>query len=168
MSRSTEITTTSSRHSSAPLNEGVKRDFLTLRVNGQLFGIPILQVQDVLGAQRVTRIPLSPPQVAGSLNLRGRIVTAIDMRRCLTLAANTDPHKKEMSVVVENDSELYSLIIDQVGDVLSLADTNFENTPATLDPTWRSLALGVYRLPEELLVILDVPKLLNSLSTSIN
>jgi purine-binding chemotaxis protein CheW len=169
MSRSTEVATTSSRHSSSSsLNEGMKRDFLTLRVNGQLFGIPILQVQDVLGAQRVTRIPLSPPQVAGSLNLRGRIVTAIDMRRCLTLAANTDPHKKEMSVVVENDSELYSLIIDQVGDVLSLSDSHFENTPATLDPTWRSLALGVYRLPEELLVILDVPKLLNSLSTSIN
>ncbi len=170
MTRSSNVMVTqpSSLSRSSSVTEGVKRDFLTLRVNGQLFGIPILQVQDVLGAQRVTRIPLSPPQVAGSLNLRGRIVTAIDMRRCLTLAANTDPHKKDMSVVVENDSELYSLIIDQVGDVLSLSDVDFENTPATLDPAWRSLALGVYRLPSELLVILDVPKLLNSLSTSIN
>ena len=167
MSRSTDIAT-SNPSPRSPLQENLKRDFLTLRVNGQLFGIPILQVQDVLGTQRVTRIPLAPPQVAGSLNLRGRIVTAIDMRRCLTLAANTDPNKKDMSVVVENDSELYSLIIDQVGDVLSLSDHDFENTPATMDPTWRSLALGVYRLPQELLVILDVPKLLNSLSMSLN
>ena len=167
MTRSTDLARTSSSARN-PLQEDVKREFLTLRVNGQLFGIPILQVQDVLGTQRVTRIPLAPSQVAGSLNLRGRIVTAIDMRRCLTLAANTDPNRKDMSVVVENDSELYSLIIDQVGDVLSLSDYEFENTPATLDPSWRSLALGIYRLQGELLVILDVPKLLNSLSASIN
>jgi purine-binding chemotaxis protein CheW len=140
------------------------RDFLTLRIHGQLFGVPILQVQDVLGQQRVTKIPLAPPQVAGSLNLRGRIVTAVDVRKCLALSGQSE-ETKQMSVVVENDSELYSLIIDRVGDVLSLPDSDFENTPATLDPTWRSVALGVYRLPEELLVILDVSKLLNSLSS---
>jgi purine-binding chemotaxis protein CheW len=161
---STEITTSSSRKNNVETN--VMRDFLTLRIHGQLFGIPILQVQDVLGQQRVTKIPLAPPQVAGSLNLRGRIVTAVDVRKCLALKEKSE-ETKQMSVVVENDSELYSLIIDRVGDVLSLPDSNFENTPATLDPTWRSVALGVYRLPEELLVILDVPKLLNSL-TSLN
>lgn len=150
-----------SRNQSEPL--AVARDFLTLRINGQLFGVPILQVQDVLGQQKVTRIPLAPPQVAGALNLRGRIVTAVDVRTCLALSA-LETKGKQMSVVVENDSELYSLIIDQVGDVLSLPDTQFENTPATLDPTWRAVALGIYRLENELLVILDVPKLLNSLS----
>lgn len=156
--------TTSATLSTKGISAVPVRDFLTLRINGQLFGVPILQVQDVLGQQNVTRIPLAPPQVAGSLNLRGRIVTAVDVRTCLGLP-HVEGISKKMSVVVENDTELYSLIIDQVGDVLSLPDAQFENTPATLDPTWRSVALGVYRLDGELLVILDVPKLLNSLSS---
>ena len=141
---------------------GKTRDFLTIFINGQMFGIPILQVQDVLGQQKVTKIPLSPPQVSGALNLRGRIVTAIDVRTCLGLPA-TDDTSKRMSVVVENDHELYSLTIDQVGDVLSLYDDDYESTPATLDPAWRSVSLGIYRLSGKLLIILDVPKLLNSL-----
>lgn len=164
---STALTSKSPSSSNALTTISKPRDFLTIRIHGQLFGIPILQVQDVLGQQRVTRIPLAPPQVAGSLNLRGRIVTAVDVRKCLSLSG-MESDSKQMSVVVENDSELYSLIIDQVGDVLSLPDEDFETTPATLDPTWRSVALGVYRLEKELLVILDVPKLLNSLSSSLN
>jgi purine-binding chemotaxis protein CheW len=142
---------------------GTTRDFLTLRINGQLFGIPILQVQDVLGEVSLSRIPLAPEQVAGSLNLRGRIVTAIDVRKCLGLP-NAEATKR-MSVVVEQDHELYSLIIDRVGDVLSLYDDDFENTPATLDPAWRAMAMGIYRLDNDLLVILDVPKLLRTVVT---
>jgi purine-binding chemotaxis protein CheW len=149
-----------------PLTHGA-RDFLTINIGDQLFGIPILQVQDVLGQQKVTRIPLAPPQVAGSLNLRGRIVTAVDVRKCLSLP-EFHVTEKQMSVVVENEAELYSLIIDKVGDVLSLKDSEFESTPATLDPQWRAVALGVYRLQNQLLVILDVPKLLNNLSITIN
>lgn len=150
------------------LRTGKTNDFLTIFIGGQLFGIPILQVQDVLGQQKVTRIPLAPPQVSGALNLRGRIVTAIDVRSCLGLE-ETENNSKKMSVVVENDHELYSLTIDQVGDVLSLYEEDYESTPATLDPTWRSVSLGVYRLQGRLLIILDVPKLLNSLmNTSIN
>ncbi len=144
------------------MRTGKTRDFLTIYISGQMFGIPILQVQDVLGQQKVTKIPLSPPQVAGALNLRGRIVTAIDVRTCLCLP-EAEANAKRMSVVVENDHELYSLIIDNVGDVLSLYDEDYENTPATLDPAWRSVALGIYRLSGKLLVILDVPKLLNSM-----
>jgi purine-binding chemotaxis protein CheW len=150
--------------SSKPLGSTTTRDFLTVHIAGQLFGIPILQVQDVLGQQRVTRIPLAPPQIAGSLNLRGRIVTALDVRKCLALPAY-EGQKKEMSVVVEHDNELYSLIIDAVGDVLSLEDRDFEQTPATLDPLWRSVSMGIYRLEGNLLMILDVPKLLNNLGS---
>ena len=141
---------------------GKTKDFLTIYIGGQLFGIPILQVQDVLGQQKVTRIPLAPIQVLGALNLRGRIVTAIDVRTCLGLP-EADATSKKMSVVVENDHELYSLIIDNVGDVLSLYEEDYENTPATLDPAWRSVSLGIYRLDGKLLIILDVPKLLTSL-----
>lgn len=139
-----------------------QKDFLTINIDGQMFGIPILQVQDVLGEVKVTRIPLAPPQVMGSLNLRGRIVTAIDVRKCLGLNPLENSEKK-MSVVVIYDDELYSLIIDNVGDVLTLQDKEFEQNPATLDITWKSISLGVYRLDDKILVILDIPKLLLSL-----
>lgn len=146
------------------VSTGKTREFLTIYINNQMFGIPILQVQDVLGQLTVAKIPLAPPSIAGALNLRGRIVTAINVRECLGLAP-LQSGKDIMSVVVENDGELYSLIIDQVGDVLSLSDEDYENTPATLDPAWRSVSLGIYRLEQKLLVVLDVPKLLNSLMT---
>jgi len=138
------------------------QNFLTIIVAGQRFGIPILQVQDVLGQQNVTRVPLAPPEVAGSLNLRGRIVTAIDVRKRLGLEARTAENTKEMSVVVEHDGELYSLVIDQVGDVLTLSDDTFEHTPGTLDAIWREISSGIYRLKGELLIILDVPKFLGT------
>lgn len=139
----------------------LSEDFLTLYISGQLFGIPVLQVQDVLGTQRVTNIPKAPPEVAGALNLRGRIVTAIDVRKRLGMEAEGDSSTK-MSVVVEYNNELFSLIIDRVGDVLSLQQDAFENNPPTLDPVWREISLGIYRLEQELLVVLDVSKVLNT------
>lgn len=150
--------------SSAEVHNQESKDFLTIMIAGQMFGIPVLQVQDVLGQQSVTRIPLAPPQVAGALNLRGRIVTAVNVRRCLGLEDLAEAQKKTMSVVVENEGELYSLIIDSVGDVLSLKESAFESNPPTLDLLWRSVSLGVYRLDGKLLVILDVNKLLMALS----
>jgi len=135
-------------------------DFVTIVVGEQLFGIPVLQVQDVLGAQRITRVPLAPPEVAGSLNLRGRIVTAIDLRIRLGLPELTDG-KQRMSVVVDLQGELYSLMVDQVGEVLSLSEATFERNPATLDARWREVSAGIYRLDGNLLVVLDVARLLN-------
>jgi len=134
-------------------------EYLTIHVNDQMFGIPVLQVQDVLREQRMTRVPLAPPEVAGALNLRGRIVTAINVRRRLGLPdlAQSGP---TMSVVVEHENELFSLIIDRVGDVLSLPSAEFEGTPATMDPVWREIATGIFRLENQLLVIIDVPRLL--------
>ena len=145
-------------------NMVLTRDFLTIWIAEQIFGIPILQVQDVLGEQTVTKIPLSPPAVAGSLNLRGRIVTAINVRACLGLPPNQLSAKTDMSVVVENAGELYSLMIDKVGDVLSLSANDFEKTPSTLDPKWQDISAGIYRLKDRLLVVLDVPKLLADLN----
>jgi len=139
------------------------REFLIMTVDGQMFGIPVLQVQDVLGEQKVTRVPLAPPEVAGSLNLRGRIVTAINLRKRLALPDLPRGSKKTMSVVVEHHGEPYSLIVDGVGEVLSLPDMDFEKTPPTLDRVWRDLSLGIYRLKEKLLVILDVSGMLDAL-----
>lgn len=137
-------------------------DFLTLFIGDQIFGIPILQVQDVLGPQHVTKVPLAPVAVAGSLNLRGRIVTAINVRACLGMEHKDLDIGKMMSVVVEVEGELYSLLIDKIGDVLSLSYSTFEKNPATLKEEWRDVCQGIYRLQGRLLVVLDVPRLLAS------
>ena len=140
------------------------KDFLTVMIAEQCFGIAVLQVEDVLGEQSVTNIPLAPPEVAGSLNLRGRVVTAVDVRRRLGIEpSEEDSDTTGMSVVVEHENELYSLIIDRVGDVLSLKGDMFENNPPTLDPMWREISGGIFRLEKELLIVLDVPKLLNTI-----
>lgn len=135
------------------------REFVTVTIADQWFGIPVLMVQDVLGPQKLTRIPLAQPEVAGALNLRGRIVTAIDVRRRL----NLPPRPAEMagmSVVIEYRGEPYSLMIDTVGEVLSLPSESFERSPATLNPRWREVSSGIYRLDGRLLVVLEVERLL--------
>jgi len=135
------------------------RQYVAMTAAGQLFGIPVPAVRDVLGPLRLTRVPLAPPEVAGNLNLRGRIVTAIDLRPRLGLA----PRAKDaawMSVVVEHQGELYSLIVDSVGEVLSLDTAACERELPTLDPRWREFTDGIYRLNGALLVVLDVAHLL--------
>lgn len=143
------------------INERAK-DYLTIKIADQRFGIPVLQVQDVLREQAVTKIPMAPPEVAGSLNLRGRIVTAINVRKRLGLPP-IENGKSCMSVVVEHQNELYSLIIDSVGDVLSLDGSQFEKSPNTLDPIWRDISTGIFQLKNDLLIIVDVSKLLENL-----
>ena len=138
--------------------------FVSITIGKQSFGIPVLLVHDVLGPQRITRIPLAPKEVAGSLNLRGRIVTAIQVRRRLGL----DPlpaGAETMSVVVEHQGELYSLIVDGVGEVLTLYDNDFESHPPTMGQRLREVSSGIYRLKETLLVVLDVPSLLDFVRT---
>jgi purine-binding chemotaxis protein CheW len=133
--------------------------FLTLTVAGQGCAVPVLAVRDVLGPQAITRIPLAPPEIAGSLNLRGRIVTAVDLRLRLGLPPRA-PDAAPMSVVVEQAGELYSLQVDEVGEVLPLPAAEFEPNPPTLEPLWRDVSRGVQRLEEQLLVVLDVDRVL--------
>jgi len=135
------------------------KDFVTVHLAGQQVGIPVLEVHDVLNPQQITIIPRAPDWVAGVLNLRGRIVTAIDLRRRLGLPP-LEEGKSSMSVVVEHNEEPYSLQIDKVGEVLSLENKLFEKNPVTLDPRWRDVSVGIYRLKDQLLPILDVDKLL--------
>ena len=135
-------------------------DFVSFSIAGQLFGIPVLKIQDVLASYKIARIPLAPPEIMGQLNLRGRVVTAIDIRRRIGLPPR-DGNDKSMSIVVENDNELYSLVVDSVGEVLSLDSTAVEASPPTLDPSFRTYAVGVYRLDQGLLVVLDVASLLS-------
>lgn len=138
---------------------GKTETYVTMKVADQLFGLPVLAVQDVLASTKINRVPLAPPAVAGSLNLRGRIVTAIDMRVRLGL-----PQRAEdclgTSVVVEHEGELYSLIVDRVGEVFSLPVSKFERNSVTLDQVWRDVSAGLYQLDHTLLVVLDVNRLL--------
>ena len=135
-------------------------EYVTFRIAKQLFGIHVLKVQDILNHCKTTRIPLAPPEIAGSLNLRGRIVTAIDVRLRLGLAER-QADETSMSIVVENDGELYSLMVDSVGEVLPLTNGSWERNPPTLDPRLRDYSEGIYRLDGELLVVLDVNRLLD-------
>lgn len=136
-----------------------KNDFVTIWLDGQMCGIPVLEVHDVLSKQVITKIPKSPAAVAGVLNLRGQIVTAIDLRKRLHLD-DREEGVEEMNIVVEHEGEPYSLMIDTVGDVLSLSENAFEKNPVTLEACWQAVSAGIFRLEEELLVILDIEKLL--------
>ncbi len=132
---------------------------VTSTIEGQLFGVPVLSVQDVLAPQKITPIPLAAEHVAGALNLRGRIVTAIDVRRRL----NLPPRSKDdecMHMVIELGSQLYSLMIDSFGEVMDLPGDRFEPMPPTLEKRWCEACRGVYRLDEELLVVLDVKNII--------
>lgn len=138
------------------------QEFVSMRLNGQLFGISVMAVQDVMRKQPIAPIPLASGVIAGSINVRGRIVTALDMRRRLGLLTYPEPDKV-MKVVVEFQNELYAFIVDAVGDVLSLPMKQLEKVPANMDPAWRSLAAGVFKLEKELLVILDVARVIEEL-----
>ncbi len=143
------------------LDNDVSKEYLTVTIGGQPFGIPVLKIQDVLQKQIVTRIPLSQAEVAGSLNLRGRIVTAINMRKLLNIE-ESDNVSKDMNVVVEHGNELYSLMVDSVGDVLLLSDDTFEKNPSTMEKHWNNISSGIHRLDNLLLVIIDVEGLFQS------
>ena len=146
-------------------DQGAGAQFVSFTLSGQLFGIPVLQVRDVLNRVEVTPTPLTPPEILGSLNLRGRIVTAIDLGRRLGLAT-TPAAETGMSIVVEDGGELYSLRVDAVGEVLSLSASAFEPKPPTLDSQLRAFAAGIYRLEGQLLIALDVGRLMDYRGTS--
>ena len=171
-------------------------DFVTFRVGKQLFGIPVLSVQDILTPDKIAPVPLAPPEVRGNINLRGRIVTVIDVRVRLGMGFNEREQKEEaeaesraaakkaeaaegeedkpvssivmkektksqMGVTVENQNELYTLLVDEIGDVISVEKDRFDGNVATLDPAWREFSSGVYRLDGGLMVVFDVERLLD-------
>jgi purine-binding chemotaxis protein CheW len=137
------------------------KEYVTAMIGGQLFGLPILRVQDVFMPERLTRVPLAPPEVAGVLNLRGRIVTLIDMRRSLGLDERVDPGP-QMAIGVERGGESYGLLIDSVGEVLKLDDAAREANPINLDPRLARVSAGIHRLDGRLLMVVDVDRVLEA------
>jgi purine-binding chemotaxis protein CheW len=130
------------------------RQFCTLHLAGHLFGVPVEQVQEVISAQAMTPVPLSHPVIGGLINLRGQIVTAIDLRARLEFDARTEG--EPMNVVVQTPSGVVSLLVDGIGDVVDVQDTIFEAPPETLTGVAKELILGVYKFDEHLLCELDI------------
>ncbi len=135
--------------------------YVTVVIGGQLFGLPIAQVHDVFMPESVTKVPLAAREVAGVLNLRGRIVTAIDMRKRLHLPPHDEGQM--MAVGIEYKGESYGLVIDTVGEVLTLSLSSKEPNPSNLDRRWAEISGGVHRLEGKLMVILDVDRLLGAM-----
>ena len=135
-------------------------EYVTVTIGGHMFGLPIFRVQDVFVPDRLTRVPLAPPEVAGILNLRGRVVTAIDMRARLDLGAR-EPDMPVMAIGIELKGESYGLLVDAVGEVMQLRSSACEAKPANLDPRLSRVAAGIYRLEGQLMVVLDVDRVLD-------
>jgi purine-binding chemotaxis protein CheW len=138
-----------------------EREFVTVFIGGHMFGVAVSAIHDVFSPQAITPVPLAVPEVAGVLNLRGRIVTAIDARARLGLPPAQEGGKHRMAVGIEKGGESYGLVIDKVGEVLKLGAKDFEPNPCNLDPRWRQVVEGVYRLPERLLIVLDIERMLD-------
>ena len=136
-----------------------EEQLVTMIVDDQLFGIPILQVQDIVEASNVTPVPMAPSAIAGVLNLRGRIVTVIDLRKLLGNDEEV-PWKSQMGVTVEFKGDLYTLLVDAIGDVRTLPKRDFDKAPSTMEDKLRKICLGIYRLRGNLLVVLDVSRIL--------
>ena len=139
---------------------GNLKEYVTATVGGQLFGLPILRVQDVFKPERVTRVPLAPPEIAGVLNLRGRIVTLVDLRKRLHLPPPADD-RPQMAIGVEWRGESYGLLIDAVGEVLKLDDEARQPNPVNLDERLARMSAGIHRLDDKLLIVLDVERVLD-------
>ncbi len=135
-------------------------EYVTAMVGGQLFGLPIRRVQDVFIPDRLTRVPLAPPEIAGVLNLRGRIVTLIDLSLRLGLERQ-DNGGPTMAVGVEFRGESYGLLIDSVGEVMKLNAGALERNPINLDPRLASVSAGIFRLEGQLLMVVDVDRILD-------
>ncbi len=144
--------TNQTAQNSADMGNGGR--FTTFTVDGMLFGVEVMKVQEVLRAQACTRVPLAPEVVSGLINLRGQIVTSIDMRRRLNLPLRA-PDAIPMNIVVRSGDEAVCLLVDEIGDVLQVEASRFERRLHNIDPAVRDLIVGVYKLDDRLLLVLD-------------
>lgn len=133
------------------------QQFCTFHLGDLYFGVEVHKVQEVLRFQEMTAVPLAHDVIAGLINLRGRIVTALDLRRRLALPPRA-PDARPMNVVLHTDDGAISLLVDEIGDVVEVEDGLFEPPPETLGGVARELVGGVYKLPERLLLILNTEK----------
>ncbi len=137
------------------------REYVTFDIGGRLLGASVEDVHDVFRIHALTPAPLARSDVAGLLNLRGRIITAIDARTRLGLTPRNGGYIGAMAIGVERGGEFYGLIVDSVGEVLRISDDSLQAPPPSLDAMWRSVTLGVCRLPKGLMIALDIARMLD-------
>lgn len=140
------------------------RQYCTFFVDGLFLAIDVLEVQEVIRYQAMTRVPTAPRVVRGLINLRGQIVTAIDLRCRLDLPPAGDG-QRPMNVVVRTDDGAVSLLVDEIGDVLELDDRDCEPPPETIPPVIRDLVAGIYHLEKRLLLVLEPDRVVNLAAT---
>ena len=136
------------------------KQFCTFKLGEYFFGIDILQVQEIIRRLSFTRIPLAPSLIEGLVNLRGQIVTAIDLRQRIGLPTRPEG-KSPTHVVVRIEDGSASLLVDEIGDMMELGDESFEAPPDTIQGPARELISGVYKLENRLLLVLDIDKAVN-------
>jgi purine-binding chemotaxis protein CheW len=150
------------------VNEGSAREaYVTATIADQLFGIPIGRVQDVFNLGALTPVPLAPADIVGLANLRGRVVTAIDIRSRLGHARKR-VETGAMAIGIEAGSDAFGLVVDRIGEIISVDRATLEDNPVHLDPSWAGLSRGVHRLESDLLVVLDVDAMLETSSPPID
>jgi len=133
------------------------QQFSTFFLDHLFFGIEVEKVQEVIRYQEMTKVPLASRVVQGLINLRGQIVTAVDLRQRLKLAPRPEG-ELPMNVVVRTDDGALSLLVDEIGDVLEIGADTFEPPPETISGVARDLVRGVYKLRDELLLVLDTER----------
>ena len=137
------------------------RQFATFEVADQLFGVEVDTVQEVLSYNEYTPVPLAPPAVGGLFNLRGQVIAAVDLRVQLGLARQ-EMHGPVMNVILRGDGEPVSLLVDRIGEVVELADDEFESPPDTLSDPARELVMGAFQLGSRLMLALDAHQAVNT------
>lgn len=157
---------TAAKHTGAPPEADANtKKYVQAYIDGQLFGIDVEHIEDVLLPQPCTIIPQAAPEIKGMINLRGRIVTIISVRRSLGLS-DADDSISSRNIVINHDGDLYSLEVDGVAEILDISDTEIRRTPDNVHDRWKELALGVYSANNTLMVMLDLEKLFRMLSPS--
>lgn len=148
------------QQTSFALTDAGTKEFVTVHVADQVFGVQVTDIRDVFALKGLTPVPGSRPEIAGVLNLRGRIVTAIDARRRLGVPDRPAGYAGTMAVGVEHNGEAFCIIVDSVGEVLRLDNANCEPNPVNLDANWKTISQGVYRLEGKLLITINIERLL--------
>lgn len=141
------------------------QQFCTFFVQNEFFGVPVQQVQEVIRYQEMTRVPLVSHVIRGLINLRGQIVMAIDLRRRLGLEERPES-QLPINVVVRTEEGAVSFLVDEIGDVLEVAEEKFERPPETLHGQAREMVRGVYKLQDRLMLVLDTQRAMSDVDTA--
>lgn len=135
--------------------------YVTFVVQNQLFGIPALLIEEIIGMLPLTKIPLAPKEIEGALNLRGRVVTALNIRTLLGLS-DRQQNDKFMNIVIADKNDLYCIVVDKVDEVMFLSQSTMSPNPSSMNVLWQEYSDGVFQIKDNLLIVLKPDALLQT------